>query len=167
MQGFLATSRARAFRRAGSFLCVWALALQAACYSYAPLQTATPPQPKQMGVVLNDRGRTLLGERVGALVDRIDGQVISIDSQTVVMDVFRVTDLRGNGSTWTGERVNIPREGILGFRERQLSKIKVLALVGVAAIAIATLLSTSLDVFGDPKTDPPPEPPVISSRIPR
>ncbi len=166
MQGFLATSRARAFRRAGSFLGVWALTLQTACYSYAPLQTATP-QPKQMGVVINDRGRTLLGERVGELVDRIDGQVISIDSQTVVIDVFRVTDLRGNGSTWTGERVNIPREGVLGFRERKLSTIKVLALVGVAAVAIAALLSTSLDVFGDPKTDPPPEPPVISTRIPR
>lgn len=159
MQGGMGAFRARLVRSAGSYLCIWALALQMACYSYAPVQSSPPPQPREIGVVINDRGRVILGERVGALVDRIDGRIVSIDSQNVVMNVFRVTDLRGNGSTWTGEQVSIPREAILGYRERKVSKLKVLVLIGAAVLAVVTVLSTSLDVFGDPKTDPPGPPP--------
>lgn len=159
MQFGLAATRAVIVRRAVSCLLTGAMALQMACYSYAPLQTVAPVPPRQVGVVINDRGRTLLGDRVGALVDRIDGQVVSIDSQKLVMHVYRVTDLRGTGSTWTGEEVSIPREGILGFRERKLSKFKVLLLVGVAALAVVGFLGSSLDLFGDPFSDPPDGPP--------
>lgn len=145
-----------------SGLCAASLGMQVACYSYAPLQTAAPAQPKEIGVVINDRGRTLLADRIGALVDRIDGRIVSIDSQNLVMNVYKVTDLRGTASTWTGERVTIPREGILGFRERKLSKLKVLVLVGVAALAIVAVLRTSLDLFGDASKDPDPPPPQSS-----
>ncbi len=157
-----ATTRAAFARLAMSGLCAAALGMQVACYSYAPLQTAAPAQPKEMGVVLNDRGRTLLADRVGALVDRIDGRIVSIDSQNIVMNVARVTDVRGTASTWTGEQVTIPRDGVLGFRERKLSKLKILVLVGVAALAIATVLRTSLDLFGDAGKDPVPPPPQSS-----
>jgi len=133
-----------------------------ACYSYAPLRSVTPSPAQQVGVVINDRGRTLLGERVGALVERIDGRIVSIDSSSVVLDVFRVTDLRGTATTWTGERVTIPRDAVLGFRERKLSKLRVLALVGAAALAVFAVLQTSFDFFGDPKTDEPGPPPGTS-----
>lgn len=155
----LASARSSYFRRTVSLLCIATLGLQTACYSYAPLQTASPTEPREIGVVINDRGRALLGERVGALVDRIDGQIVTLDSQNIVMIVHQVTDLRGTSSAWTGERVSIPREAVLGFRERKLSKFKILALIGVAALAVVAIFSASLDVFGDGKTDGPPLPP--------
>ncbi len=142
-------------QRSVSSLCALALALQIGCFSYLPVQSAPPVPAQQVGVVLNDRGRVLLGDRVGASVDRIDGKVVSRKDGTLVLDVFRVTDLRGNTATWTGERVSIPDEAILGYRARKFSKLKTLLLVGTIALAIIASLGNTLNLFGDPATDRP------------
>jgi hypothetical protein len=146
-------------QRSVSGLCALALALQIGCFSYLPVQSAPPAPAQQVGVVINDRGRVLLGDRVGASVDRIDGKVVSRQDGSLVLDVYRVTDLRGNTATWTGERVAIPEEAILGYRARKVSKIKTLLLVGVIALAILGTLRAGLDLFGDPATERPGEGP--------
>lgn len=105
--------------------------------------------------MINDRGRVLLGDRVGATVDRIDGKVISRQGGNLVLDVYRVTDLRGNTATWTGERITIPDEAILGYRARKFSIAKTLLLVGVVASAIIVSLRKSLDLFGDELAERP------------
>ncbi len=142
-------------QRSVSGLCALALALQIGCFSYLPVQSTPPLPAQQIGVVINDRGRVLLGDRVGASVDRIDGKVVSRQEGSIVLDVHRVTDLRGNTATWTGERVSIPEDAILGYRARKVSKLKTLLLVGVIALAILGTLRSSLDLFGDPATDRP------------
>ena len=142
-------------QRSVSGLCALALALQIGCFSYLPVLSTPPAPAQQVGVVLNDRGRVLLGDRVGASVDRIDGKVVSRQNGALVLDVYRVTDLRGNTATWTGERVSIPEEAILGYRPRTLSKFKTFLLVGTIALAIITSLGKTLDLFGDPLTDRP------------
>ncbi len=142
-------------QRSVSVLCALALALQVGCYSYLPVQS-TPPTPAQLvGVVINDRGRLLLGDRVGVSVDRVDGKVISHQNGSLAIDVYRVTDLRGNTSTWTGERVSIPDEAILGYRARKLSKFRTFLLVGAIALSVILTLGTSLDLFGDGTSDGP------------
>jgi hypothetical protein len=135
-------------RRLVGGLCLSALALQTACYTYMPMQSSAPPQAKEVGISINDRGRVTLGDRIGQSVDRIDGRIVSSDSLAVVMDVYRVTDLRGIASTWTGERVSIPREAIMGYNERKLSKVRTFALIGAIAAAILASVGSSLDIFG-------------------
>ncbi len=146
-------------QRSLSCLCALALALQIGCFSYLPVQSTPPAPAQQVGVVINDRGRVLLGDRVGASVDRIDGKVISRQGGTIVLDVYRVTDLRGNTATWTGERVSIPEEAVLGYRARKLSKFKTLLLVGSIALAIVYSLGKSLNLFGDELVERPGEGP--------
>lgn len=142
-------------QRSVSVLCALALALQIGCYSYRPMQSEPPAPAQQAGIVINDRGRVLLGDRVGATVDRIDGKVISRQGGNLVLDVYRVTDLRGNMATWTGERITIPDEAILGYRARKFSIAKTLLLVGVVASAIIVSLRKSLDLFGDELAERP------------
>jgi len=142
-------------QRSVSVLCALALALQIGCFSYLPVQSTPPAPAQQVAIVINDRGRVLLGDRVGASVDRIDGKVVSRQNGALVLDVYRVTDLRGNTATWTGERVSIPEEAILGYRARKLSKFKTFLLVGTIAMAIISSLGKTLDLFGDPATDRP------------
>ncbi len=142
-------------QRALGGLCALALALQIGCFSYLPVQSAPPVPAQQVGVVLNDRGRVLLGDRVGASVDRIDGMVVSRQDGSLVLDVYRVTDLRGNTATWTGERVSIPNEAILGYQARKFSKFKTFLLVGTIALAIISSLGKTLNLFGDPATERP------------
>ena len=146
-------------QRSVGVLCALALALQIGCFSCLPVQSAPPLPAQQVGIVINDRGRLLLGDRVGASVDRIDGKVISRQDGSIVVDVYRVTDLRGNTATWTGERVSIPDEAILGYRARTFSKMKTLLLVGSIVIAIVASLGRSLDLFGDELAERPGEGP--------
>jgi hypothetical protein len=145
----------RLAQRSVSALCALALALQIGCFSYLPVQSTPPSPAQQVGIVINDRGRVLLGDRVGPSVDRIDGKVISRQDGTIVLDVYRVTDLRGNTATWTGERVAIPEEAVLGYRARKLSKFKSVLLVGAIALAIVFSLGQSLDLFGDELAERP------------
>jgi hypothetical protein len=146
-------------QRSVGVLCALALALQIGCFSYLPVQSAPPLPAQQVGIVINDRGRVLLGDRVGASVDRIDGKVISRQDGSIVVDVYRVTDLRGNTATWTGERVSIPDEAILGYRARTFSKMKTLLLIGSIVFAIVASLGKSLDLFGDELAERPGEGP--------
>ena len=144
-QAFSARSRSETIaQRSVSGLCALALALQIGCFSYLPVQSVPPVPAQQVGVVINDRGRVLLG-------DRQDG--------SIVVDVYRVTDLRGNTATWTGERVSIPDEAILGYRARTFSKMKTLLLVGSIVMAIVASVGKSLDLFGDELAERPGEGP--------
>ncbi len=136
---------------------VWmaALALHTGCTSFLPMQPPLPPtNGQEVGLVINDRGRTLLADRIGPLVERVDGRLVSRESGSLTLLVFRVTDVRGTSSTWTGERVAIPEEAILGYRPKVQSKFKTGLLIGAVALAILSSLRISLDIFGVPTEGP-------------
>lgn len=148
--------RHRATRLAVAGLWTGALLLQIGCYSYLPVQSAPPVAQKadqQVALVINDRGRTLLAERVGPLVDQIEGRIDKRENGMLQVAVFKVKDVRGNISTWTGEQVMIPEEAVLGYRPRKVSKFKTALLVGAIVLAVITTLKTSFDIFGTPPTD--------------
>lgn len=140
---------------------VWAgaLALQMGCYSYLPVQSAPPTDPKaeRVAIVINDRGRALLSERVGPMVEQIEGHIDKHENGTVTMAVYRVKTLRGDYSTWTGEQVQIPDDAVLGYRPRKVSKIKTALFVGGLVLALVASLRTSLDIFGPPPSERPPD----------
>jgi len=130
---------------------VLGLGLQMGCYSYRPMQSAPPPEPNPMvALMIGDRGRMLIGERVGSLVEQIEGRVVRRDSQQITIQVFKVVDVRGNHSTWTGEQVVIPNEAVMGYRARKFSKLKTALLVGAGIAALVLTLGRSLDIFGVP-----------------
>jgi hypothetical protein len=107
-------------------------------------------------VILNDRGRFQMADVLGPMVDVVEGSVARQDPSSVRLLVYRVKDLRGGVSTWTGETIDVPREGIAGFRERKLSKARSWVLAGtlVGAVVISALL-LDLNLFGDPQGDAP------------
>jgi hypothetical protein len=133
-----------------------AIALLGGCTSFLPVQSAAPAPGSnaEVGVMINDRGRELLGDRVGAYVERIDGRIQRRENGQLTMQVFRVTDIRGNASTWTGEIVTIPESAVLGYRPKTLSKFKTGLLIGAVTAVILTTLRMSLDIFGVPTEGP-------------
>lgn len=140
--------RARYGRRFVGGLCAAALSLQMGCYTYEPLQTGVPATGSRIAVVLNDRGRGLLGDRLGSAIDKVDGLLVEGDGQSVTLEVYRTMDLRGNAASWTGERVQLPRDGITGFQGREFSKRRTFLLVGtVVGVMVATALAVNFDLF--------------------
>jgi hypothetical protein len=135
----------------------WAVVATAlgGCTSFLAVQSTPPAQATaEVGVVINDRGRELLGDRIGAYVERIDGRIEKRENGQLTMQVYRVTDLRGNTSTWTGEVVTFPESAVLGYRPKTLSKFKTGLLLGAVTAVILTTLRMSLDIFGVPTDGP-------------
>lgn len=157
--------RHRALRLTVTAVWAGALALQMGCYSYRPVQSAPPvgKDADRVAIVLSDRGRVLLADRVGSLVEQLEGRIEKRESGSITMAVFRVKDLRGDYSTWTGEQVQIPDEAVLGYRPRKFSKLKTALFVGVVVGIIAATLRTTFDIFGLPPSERgPTEPPLDS-----
>lgn len=141
--------RGRVWRQLIGGLTAVALSLQVGCYSYLPLQTSVPATGKRIAVLLNDRGRASVTDRLGSAIDKVDGLLVSGDEASITLEVYRTLDLRGNAATWTGERVQVSREGISGYQERQFSRKRtVLLTVAVVGVITASMLMVNLDLFG-------------------
>lgn len=155
--------RAVTFRVITSALLAVTLLVQTGCYTYQPMQSNLPAPEDQAraGIVLNDQGRALLAERVGPLVDRIEGRIDRRENGAITVSVYRVVNLRGDVSNWTGESVTIPETAIQGYRSRKLSVGRTALFVGAVVAAVAITLRVSLSIFGTttlPGPGPEPEP---------
>lgn len=141
-------------RRLIAGLCVVLLAVQVGCYSYLPIQETAPAAGQEVGVVLNDQGRQLVGDKLGELVERVDGTLLSVSETVITLSVSRTQSLRGTESIWAGEQVEIQRAGIRGFRERQHAKGRTAFLTIGILIGVAALISgLSLAVGGNGSPD--------------
>jgi hypothetical protein len=107
-------------------------------------------------LVLNDQGRAALSERLGTMVDKVEGQMLSQQGDSYTISVVRVSQLNGGTALWNGEQVSVRKEYTTGFQVRQVSKVKSIALA--VAVAAAVVLVFSKDLLGggsDDKTQDP------------
>lgn len=130
-----AMSRRR--RRAGLGVAALAATLTG-CHTYLPPQDQVPVAGREIAVELNDRGRLLVVPQLGEAVLRVHGTLVASADSTVTMSVSRTVQLQGSSALWTGESVTIPVAGIRGFRLREFSQKRSVAMaVGVAgALAV-------------------------------
>lgn len=152
-------------RRLTAGLCAGLLLFQSGCYTLLPLQEQAPVPQSLVAVVLNDRGRALMGDRLGETIDRVEGVLVESSETAVKLHVSRTVSLQGSTAIWAGEEVVVQREGVRGFRARQFSRgrtamFSIAAVVGLAVIGGAlTLLVGGGGRPGDgpPCTDCPPK----------
>ena len=136
------------------------------CYSYTPLETSSGISAgEHIAVEITDRGRAALGDRIGAGVVRLEGTVTRTDSQNVVMNVWRVAQIGGVSSKWSGESVQFSRDYMATVESRNLNRGRTYLVAGGAAVGLV-LLVKSASLFGDfiGGSDPPPDPPPNSNR---
>lgn len=91
---------------------------------------------------------------MGPFVESVEGVLAGEDSAAIQLKVNRVLYVRGGSAMWAGESVSIPKDGILGYQGRELSKQRSWLLAG-ATVAVVTysILNTSLDIFGTSARD--------------
>jgi len=124
-------------RRAGLGVAALAATLTG-CHTYLPPQDQVPVSGREIAVELNDRGRLLVVPQLGESVLRVHGTLVASTDSTVTMSVSRTVQLQGSSALWTGESVTIPVTGVRGFRLREFSQKRSVAMaVGVAgALAV-------------------------------
>jgi hypothetical protein len=144
------------WRRLTAVLCTGLLAFQVGCYSYLPIQETAPQAGVSVAVTLNDRGRDLVGGKLGEEAMAVDGTMISDAGTSITVSVNRVRFMRGSSSIWAGEQVEIPKEGIRGFQERRFSKGRTTMLtIGLLAGLVGVASLIDLAINGRSRTDPP------------
>jgi hypothetical protein len=145
-------------------LCVVIGVLPAAagCYAYAPLETSRGVQAgEHVAVEITDRGRAELGERLGSGVLRLEGMLTRADSVDLVMDVWRVAQIGGSTSRWSGESVRLRREFASRVQTRTLNRGRTYLVAGAAVVGLV-VFTKSFGLFGfsagglDPGEQPPP-----------
>jgi hypothetical protein len=136
------------------------------CYTYAPLDTSAGiTVGEHIAVEITDQGRAAMGDRIGSGVVRVEGTVTRSDSQNVVMNVWRVAQIGGVSSKWSGESVQLRRDFVAAVEARNLNRGRTYLVAGGVAVGLVLVLKgTSL--FGDfiGGMDPPVEQPPPSYR---
>ena len=136
------------------------------CYQYAPLDTSTGVQAgEHVAVDITDRGRAELGERLGSGVVRLEGTLTRTDSVDLVMNVWRVAQINGPPSRWSGESIRLKREYASRVQMRTLNRAKTYLMAGAVAAGVY-LFTTQFDLLGFASDNGGNEepPPPISSR---
>ena len=136
------------------------------CYQYAPLDTSSGVQAgEHVAVEITDRGRAELGDRLGSGVLRLEGTLTRSDSVDLVLNVWRVAQISGPTTRWSGESVRLKREYASRVQTRTLNRGKTFLMAG-AVVAGVYLFASQFDLFGFASENggPGEQPPPVSSR---
>ena len=136
-----------------------ALALCAGCYTYVPTSTA-PAAGSEVSVIMTDRGRVALNERVGPGIDQLRGLLTSSTDSSVTLSMKETVSLRGVSAYWSNEPITLMREHFGSLRLKHLSRGRTAAVAaGFGAALAAVVLSSSL--LGSSSDAPPVTPPGV------
>lgn len=142
------------------------LALCTGCYTYMPAPSA-PVVGSEVAVILTDRGRVALNDRVGPEMDELRGRLVSSTDSTVTLSMMESVSLRGVSANWTAEVLTLGRDHFGSIRLKQFSRGRTSVVAGGFAAAMAMVVLTTSLVGGNsnttPSTPPGGEPP--ASRV--
>ena len=114
------------------------------CYQTLPLQQGPPPvSVSGVQLLLNDRGRVAVADKLGTGVAKVEGTVTAQDATSYTVSLTHVYQLNGSSSTWNGELVTIPKDASDSFQVRQYNKTRTLALAGAITAAVVVFFLTA------------------------
>jgi len=128
------------------------------CYNYVVLTTPDPQPGTRVTAELTDSGAVTLASYLGPNVSAVDGQVISLSGQDLLVSVVSVRHRDGVEDYWKGESVTVPRGDIASLRERKLAVGRSAFVIG-GGVGAAVALLRAFGVVGSgssPGGQPPP-----------
>ncbi len=115
------------------------------CYETLPLQQGSPPTVETVQLLLNDRGRVSVADKLGTGVAKVEGRITAQDATSYTVAVTHVVQQNGSTSTWNGELVTIAKDATDGFQVHRYNKTKTLALaVSITVAVVVFFLTTKL-----------------------
>ena len=119
-----------------------ALLLQG-CYETLPLQQGPPPATVSVQLVLNDKGRVAVSDRLGSAVEKVEGTITAQNSDSYTLAVSEVYQLGGNSSKWNGEAVTIAKDGTVGYQIHRFNQTRTVVLAVAIVVATVVFLTTT------------------------
>jgi hypothetical protein len=112
------------------------------CYETLPLQQGPPPPVDTVQLLLNDKGRVAVGDKMGSGVAKVEGTVQQQSADSYTLAVTHVYMLNGTDATWNGELVTIAKDATDGYRIHRYNKSRTLALAGAITVAAVVFFVT-------------------------
>lgn len=106
-----------------------------------------------------------MNRTLGPGASTVEGRVVEQTAEWYSMAVYRLTNVRGDVFTWTGEMVNVPVDGVEMVSERSLDKQRSVVAVASAAGAFAVFVMSRSLIGGGRDTSPGNPPPGESIRL--
>jgi len=113
------------------------------CYETLPLQQGPPPTVEVVQLLLNDRGRVSVADKLGSGVAKVEGTITAQDATTYTVAVTHVVQQNGSTSTWNGELVTIAKDAADGYQIHRYNKTKTLVLAGAITVAVVVFFLTT------------------------
>ena len=134
----------------------------AGCYEYVPVSTVPTGKPQVVEVLLNERGRADLVNRLGPDVLSFVGALEGKRDSTLSIRVQEVTYISRSTVQWSGEPMNVTDGQVRDVRARRVARGKtVLAIASSIGVAVVFVLTRTLTGGGTPLEggSPPPSQP--------
>jgi hypothetical protein len=109
------------------------LLLGVGCYSYQPLETATPAAGTRVEAVLTDAGSVQMASQIGPGASAVRGEVVESDSETMLLALRSVLGRNEQETFWNGEQVRIPLATLARVQQRKFAPGKTLLFGGAFA----------------------------------
>lgn len=155
-------SRRSRFRRplAASLGCLLLVTTTTGCYEYVPMSSRAAADAQRIDVLLNDRGRSELVNRLGPDVLSLEGTLVSRTDSALTVRVLEVTYVNRSVNQWSGEELVIGDSQVRDVRAKRLSKLRTGIATGLAAGAgLIFILTRSINVGGGGEQTQNPTPP--------
>lgn len=142
-------------RRAAAILLAMSVLTTSACYSYVPV-AGSPVPGQDVALVITDRGRVALNERVGPQIDELRGILAGKTDSSYTLTMTEAVTLRRASTKWTGESVLVSSTFVSSVREKRLSRSRSWLAAGGATAAVVAFIATRsiLDGSSNVDTDP-------------
>jgi hypothetical protein len=115
----------------------WSLS---ACYRYVPVTSDTTPMTGEGRVLLTDAGTVAMQSRLGTGVREIDGRIVRLGADSVIMSVSQTVTSTRERFTQQGVTVAIPRPLVQSVQQQTFSRSRTAALTAVTAAVISIAL---------------------------
>ena len=91
------SNRAMFRRRVIATICSASLIMQTACYKVVPVDNNAPARPAALVTVdINERGRLIVGAKLGTLTEHVDGKIVRSDANEIEIAVTTAIDARAD-----------------------------------------------------------------------
>jgi hypothetical protein len=150
-----------ATRRAATVVLASGVSLLSGCFSYAHIPVSQPVVEQRVEFQLNDVGRVQLARELGPGARTVEGRVLSQSAEGFSVAVYRMSNVRGDAFTWSGEQVQVPISAVENVMRRDFdTRRSAVAVASVAGALALFVISRSLLGGGRDGTDGvvPPDP---------
>jgi hypothetical protein len=127
------------------------------CYSYVPLARPDPEPGIRVAAALTDSGTDALGRYLGPDVAQVDGRVLRLTPDTLVLSAQSVTSREGIDHFWKGEQVTLPRGLIATMVQRRFAAGRTAVFTTGAVVGIALVLK-AFGILSSGSSNPMPPP---------